>query len=198
MLAPEGPRPYDRSAQGMVPAAAGCVVVLESLNHAHRRGATVYGEVLGHAVTSDAHGMVGIDPSGAAWEECLRLALEDAGVRPRHVACVFGEGRGSPIVDRAELRALDAVFGEAGVRVAALSGQLGHATCTQAPLGAVAALEACRTGLVPDIAGLHTPIAEMGRLRWQGAVAVDRRVAVVTCCAPGGTYAALVVGAVGG
>lgn len=193
ILTRETPRPWDVAAGGMVPAAAGCVLVLESLEHAQQRGARIHGEVLGYAVSSDAHGIVGVDPSGRAWEECLRQALGDAGVEPEEVACVYGDGRGSPTGDRAELRALDAVFGHAGVRVATLSGQLGYATSAQAPLHVVAALETCNSGAVPEIAGLSAPLPEMGRLLWRGPVETGRNVCVVTGSSPGGTYATVVI-----
>jgi 3-oxoacyl-[acyl-carrier-protein] synthase II len=187
------PRPYDVAGSGMVLSAGACVLTLESLEGAQRRGAPILGEVLGHAVTADARLVGSVDPDGAAWAQSLRLAIDDAGIDASDVACVFGEGRASNTVDRSELRALNAVFDDAPTRVATLSAQLGHAQATQGPLGVVAALSSVATGCVPEIAGLEQPLAEMGDLRWHGPVTPGRPV-MVTVAAAGGTYASLLVG----
>lgn len=193
LLAPGCPRPYHEAGEGMVLGSGACAIALESLDHARRRGATILGEVLGHGATSDGRPVGSIDCAGEAWARCLRLALDDAELEPGDVTCVYGEGRGSPAVDGSELRALNSVFVTPGVRLAALSAQVGHVQASLGPLGVVAALDSLATGWVPDIVGLDCPRPEMGGLRWQGPVAPGGA-ALVTSAATGSTYAALVLG----
>ena len=194
LLSRSAPRPYDVCRDGGVLAAGGCSLLLESLSHAQARGATILGEVLGHAITSDAYRVAGMEPCGAAWSTSFRMAMEDAGVEPDEVGCVYGEGRGGQVADLAELHAMERVFGSSGVRLAALSPQTGHAQGTMGPFGVVAALESLRTGWVPDIAGLTRPVPEMGATRWSGPARDGARAAMVTSVASGATYATLVLG----
>ena len=132
-------RPFDRRRDGFVFAEGGMVLVLEGEDHARARGATVYGELLGSAATSDADSMV--SPSGRGAEECMRLALADAGLEPGDVAAVNAHGTGTLLNDKVEAEALHAVFGAAVPPVSAIKRITGHSA------GASGAYEAAACAL---------------------------------------------------
>ncbi len=93
--------------------AEGCVVfLLERLAKATDRGARIYGEVLGYAITSDAVGVGRVDKEGGGVERAMRLALEQAGVEPGDVSAVWANASGFQIADEAEAQAIERVFGE--------------------------------------------------------------------------------------
>jgi 3-oxoacyl-[acyl-carrier-protein] synthase II len=133
-------RPFDRSRDGFVMGEGAAMLVLESLSHAERRGAQVYAEVVGYAMTNDGYHMLAPLPSGEHAARCMCLALDDAGLVPGDVEYVNAHASATPIGDRAEARAIDSVFG-AQVPVSGTKGLYGH------PLGASGAIEMAITAL---------------------------------------------------
>ncbi|MEJ1105710.1 MULTISPECIES: beta-ketoacyl-[acyl-carrier-protein] synthase family protein [unclassified Kribbella] len=192
ILAPEVVRPYDREPSGCVLGAGSVALVLESLEHARRRGATILAEVRGHASTGDAYRVAANDPSGEAWAQCHRNALDAAGLTPADVGVVYGDARGTAALDLAEARAVAAVFPTGSTRLANLSGQVGHIHATTALMSVLAAAESVRTSWVPPIAGLRDPLPGL-----EPYVASDHdpagRAALVTAANWGGTYASVVL-----
>lgn len=185
--------PYSASATGLVPGAGAAAVVLEEREHALARGATILGEVLGQCTTADAHRVAGNEPSGEAWATSLGLALERSGVTADAVAAVYGDARGTALIDAAELRAVAAAVGP-GARVANVAAQTGHLGATTPVLSVVAALQSAATGWVPPVCGLEEPIAELDGMSTAGRAAGQERVSLVTAVNWGGTYTSLVVG----
>jgi 3-oxoacyl-[acyl-carrier-protein] synthase-1 len=102
-------RPFDKSRDGLVPSAGGGIVLLEELEEARRRGARIYGELIGYAFTSDGSDMT--IPSGEGSIRCMRLALQDAGIRPDEVDYVNAHATSTPVGDVSEARAIAEVFG---------------------------------------------------------------------------------------
>lgn len=96
---------------GFALAEAGLSVVLERLGHAERRGARIYGELLGYAITSDARGIGRIDPEGAGLERAMRTALQRAGTAPHEVRAVWANRCGLTVADEAESKAITRVLG---------------------------------------------------------------------------------------
>jgi 3-oxoacyl-[acyl-carrier-protein] synthase II len=187
-------RPYDRGRSGCALGAGGTAVVVESLAHAQQRSALILGEVHGHAVTSDAFRIAGNDPSGAAWGECFRRAADDADTPLDAIGVIYGDARGTSAVDIAEARAIAAVWRPGRVRLANLSGQVGHIHSATPLLSLVAALESSRSGWVPDIHGLREPVPPLeGFVGAAGDVA--GKAGLVTSANWGGTYASVVVSA---
>lgn len=129
-------RPFDTGRDGFCIAEGAAVLVLEEREAALARGARVYGEVLGAASTCDAHHITAPSPGGVGAAACMRLALEDAELRPEDVRAVNAHGTSTPLNDAAEAAAVTAVFGAGAVPVSSIKGVTGHG------LGAAGALEA--------------------------------------------------------
>jgi 3-oxoacyl-[acyl-carrier-protein] synthase II len=124
---------------------AGVAVMVERLGTAQARSAQPYGEVLGYAITSDARGIARIDPEGEGIERAMRAALEHAGVKPEDVAAVWATSCGLSVLDEAEAKAIERLFGD-GARVIAPKLKLGEPMGAGASLNAALALKGWRKG----------------------------------------------------
>ena len=116
--------PYAAGRQGFVLAEGAGMLVLERLDRATARGATILGIVAGSAVANDAHHVIPPDASGAAWARAMQLALDDAGISPDQVDAVSAHGTATPQGDIAETRALRQVLGSRAARVAGVGDQV--------------------------------------------------------------------------
>ncbi|MFC0006519.1 beta-ketoacyl synthase N-terminal-like domain-containing protein [Micromonospora siamensis] len=150
-------RPFDRDAQGYVPAEGGAVFVVEELGHAVSRGARIYGEVTGWAATHDA---APTRPDGAEavhYARAMRQALERAGVDPGEVDVVFPDALGVPAHDRAEADALRTVFGDRPPPVSTQKPLTGRAHQGGSALDVATALLAFAHDTLPASAGPDDP-----------------------------------------
>jgi len=147
-------RPFDRDRDGFVPGEGAGTLVLESLEHAINRGARIYGEVLGFALTCDAFHQVAPDETGEAPARAIKLALRDAGVGPKDVDYVNAHGTSTQLNDAGETKALKLALGEDAYRVAISStkSMIGHL------LGAAGAVEAIATLLTINRGLIHPTI----------------------------------------
>ncbi len=114
-------RPFDATRAGFVMAEGACILVLEDLDAARARGATVYAEVLGYGASNDAHHMAQPDPDSIGVAEMMRAALERSGTEPERIGYINAHGTSTPLGDAAETRAIKAVFGEHAHRLAVSS-----------------------------------------------------------------------------
>jgi 3-oxoacyl-[acyl-carrier-protein] synthase II len=150
-------RPFDARRDGFVMGEGGAVLVLEDLDRAVARGATVYAELAGAASTADAHHITAPAPDGAGAVACMELALADAGLSPAEVTYINAHGTSTPKNDTAEADAIVKVFGSPGPAVSSIKGITGHS------LGAAGSLEAVALALsfvhrvIPPTAGLEIP-----------------------------------------
>lgn len=155
-------RPFDAGRDGFVAAEGAGVLVLESLEHALRRGANIYAEMIGYGLSSDAYHMVATEPDGDGAYRAMREALDDAGVKPDEVDVISAHATGTPLGDLSETRAIKRLFGDAAYRVpiSAIKSMTGHALGAAGGLEAVALVMTLREGLVPPTINLDAPDPE--------------------------------------
>ena len=136
-------RPYDVDRDGFVLGEGAATLILETLEHAEARGARIYAELAGGAVTSDSYHITAPDPEGGGASRAVLQALEQAGASPDEVAHINAHATSTPVGDIAEYEALKVVFGDrvGSIPVSATKGATGHL------LGGTGALEAMFTVL---------------------------------------------------
>jgi 3-oxoacyl-[acyl-carrier-protein] synthase II len=148
-------RPFDADRDGFVIGeGAGCVV-LEPLERARARGATIYGEVAGYGRNADAYHITAPSPGGAGAAACMQLALDDATMEPSAIGHVNAHGTSTPLNDAAEAEAVRKVFGDSPPVVTSTKGVTGHLIGAAGAVEAVAALLSVRDGIVPPTANLE-------------------------------------------
>jgi minimal PKS chain-length factor (CLF/KS beta) len=153
-------RPFDVDATGYVPGEGGAVLVVENLDHALARGATIYGEIAGWGSTHDGrHTTSGSGGSAEQYARSMLLALRRAQVEPGEVDLFVPDALGVPELDRREAEALDAVFGPLGVAVSSHKALVGRLYQGGSALDVVTALLAMRDQVMPGNAGLDAPAA---------------------------------------
>ena len=155
-------RPFDAERDGFVIGEGAAVFVLESLEHALARGATIYAEILGHGATSDAYHVAAPDPEGRGAQLAMRRALEDAGVRPEDVQYINAHGTSTPLNDKTETLAIKKVFGEHAYDLAVNStkSMLGHAFGGAGAVEAMAVVKSILTGILHPTINYEHPDPE--------------------------------------
>ncbi|NKI41527.1 beta-ketoacyl-[acyl-carrier-protein] synthase family protein [Streptomyces physcomitrii] len=158
-VAPDRARPFDRDRRGMLPSEGAAVLVLESLDHARRRGATPLAELRGWSVAAEAYHMTAPHPEGRGIRRCMEQSLARAELTPRQVDHVSAHGTGTPASDGLEALCLAEYFGTHGGRpgVSSVKGMLGHAQGGASALEAVVCVQAVRTGVVPGNPTMREP-----------------------------------------
>jgi len=146
-------RPFDARRDGFICAEGAGALVLEDLEHARRRGARIYGELLGAASTADAHHITAPAPGGNGAAACMELALADARVAPADIGHINAHGTSTPLNDLAEAQAIEKVFGTPTPPVTSVKGVTGHALGGAGAIEAVATTLALHHRLVPPTAG---------------------------------------------
>jgi 3-oxoacyl-[acyl-carrier-protein] synthase II len=158
-ISPDLCRPFDRNRRGMIPGEGAGVLVLEPLDRALARGATVYAEVAGYGLSCDAHHMTGAHPEGEGAARAMARALRSAGLGPEQVSYISAHGTGTPSNDRLETMAVRRVFGARARRVpiSSIKSMLGHTMGAASALEAIACSLAVATGRVPPTVNFEEP-----------------------------------------
>jgi 3-oxoacyl-[acyl-carrier-protein] synthase II len=156
---PRASRPFDATRAGFVMGEGACVFVLEELEAAQRRGATVYAEVLGYGASNDAHHMAQPEPEATGVAEMMRAALRRADVEPERVGYINAHGTSTPLGDLAETRAIKDVFGEHAYRLAVSStkSQMGHTFGAAGAIEAMMCVLAIHEGVIPPTINYREP-----------------------------------------
>ncbi len=152
-------RPFDTGRNGFVIGEGGGALVLETEEHAKKRGAGIYAELAGWANNNDAYHVINPIPDGTNSAACMLRALERGGIAPEEVGYINAHGTGTKTGDRAEMAALRRVFGPSGVRpaVSSTKGATGHMMGSGGITEAIACIQAIRCGVLPPTLNLEEP-----------------------------------------
>lgn len=144
-------RPFDRLRDGMVLGEGAGVVVLETLEHAARRGARIYGELLGYGSCGDGYHVMAPEPDGRGEVYCMRQALADADLNPAQVDYINAHGTSTPLGDKVETLAIRKVFGSHAynIPVSSIKGSIGHLMAAGGVVELIACIKALETGIIP-------------------------------------------------
>ena len=155
-------RPFDKDRDGFVLGDGGAMVVLESLEHAERRGARILGEVLGYGLSADAYHITSPAESGEGAQRAMKSALEDGGIDIKDVGYINAHGTSTPQGDIAETRAVKAVFGEQAHKLVfgSTKSMTGHLLGGAGALEFIVSLLASNCGMIPPTINQFTPDPE--------------------------------------
>jgi 3-oxoacyl-[acyl-carrier-protein] synthase II len=155
-------RPFDATRDGFVLGEGAGVVVVESLDHAQRRGATPLAEILGGALTADAFHISAPEPTGRGQARAMTSALRNSEVAPDEIDWIVAHGTSTPLNDVTETRAIKTAYGAAAHKVAISSpkSMIGHLVGAAGIASALAALGGIRDQVISPTANLHTPDPE--------------------------------------
>jgi 3-oxoacyl-[acyl-carrier-protein] synthase II len=151
-------RPFDRERDGFVVGEGAAVVVLESLEHAQRRGAEIWAELTGYGSAQDAYRVTDAHPEGRGAATCMTLALKDADTTPEAISYVNAHGTGTLINDKVETLAIKRVFGDTAyqVPISSTKSMLGHFTTAGGAIELVVSIMALRSGVLPPTINYET------------------------------------------
>ena len=155
-------RPFDKERDGFVMGEGAGVLILESLENALERGATIYAEVLGYGTTNDAYHMVQPSPDGEQAKKSIQLALRNAKIDPKEVDYINPHGTSTPLNDKIETKIIKEIFGEYAYRIpiSANKSMVGHALGAAGAIELVASVLTLKNQFIPPTINYEFPDPE--------------------------------------
>ncbi len=156
-------RPFDKNRDGFVMGEGAGILVFEEYEHAVARGAKIYAEVAGSGMTADAHHITAPHPEGHGAIQAMRLALEEAGLKPEDVDYINVHGTSTPLGDIAELKAIKELFGEHAFKlnISSTKSMTGHLLGGAGAIESLACIDAMCNSIVPPTINFETPDPEI-------------------------------------
>src|SRR3954463_12498360 len=196
---PHASRPFDATRAGFVMGEGACVLVLEELEAARARGATIYAEVLAYGTSNDAHHMAQPEPEAIGVGEMMRAAIDRAGLEPEDVDYINAHGTSTPLGDAAETKAIKDVFGDHAYELAVSStkSMMGHCFGAAGAIEAMMCVLALDEGKLPPTINYEhpDPVCDLDYVPNEAREA-DVRVALSNAMGLGGHNACVLVGRV--
>ena len=153
-------RPFDVGRDGFVMSEGAGIVIVEELEHARKRGAQIYGEIVGYGLSSDAYHMSSPQPEGKGAARCMAMALRKAGLNPTDVDYINAHGTSTSVGDVCETKAIKLVFGDHaknGLIVSSTKSMTGHLLGAAGAVETIACALAIQNGVIPPTINLDQP-----------------------------------------
>ena len=195
-----GSRPWDKGRDGFVMGEGAGIVVLEELEHAKARGATIYGEIKGYGMSGDAHHITAPAEDGDGGFRAMRAALKRAGLAPSDIDYVNAHGTSTPLGDLIEAKAVARLLGDAAanVSISSTKSATGHLLGAAGAIEAIYAIKTVQTGDLPPTLNLNDPEDQVADFDLVPLKSRHRKVrnAMSNSFGFGGTNASLIMGEV--
>jgi 3-oxoacyl-[acyl-carrier-protein] synthase II len=152
-------RPFDKNRDGFVLGEGAGMLILEELEHAKRRGAHIYGEVVGYGSTADAYRITDIHPEGRGATGCIRMAIRDAELNTEDIDYINAHGTSTAVNDKVETMAIRNAFGDRADKtpVSSTKSMMGHLIAAAGCAEAIVCLSAINNGVIPPTTNYEVP-----------------------------------------
>ena len=155
-------RPFDKERDGFVMGEGGAIYLFENFEHAKKRNAKIYGEVMGYGLNADAHHITAPPPGGEGAVRCMRMAIKDAKISPDEIDYINAHGTSTPYNDKTETEAIKIVFGDRAYKIpiSSTKSMIGHLLGASGAMELAACLMGIQRGLVHPTANYEIPDPE--------------------------------------